>query len=63
MKKEYNGMQAEKVVFDYEENVVASNPPTNTSCMCGHFEGNLEFINQFLKSSKKCYNPCRWVKD
>ena len=35
MKKEYNGAKAEKVEFNYEENVVAS----------GRWEGNLEFLN------------------
>ena len=61
MKKQYNGMQAEKVEFDYEENVVASNPPSNPSCWCGHWEGNMEIFNK--KNSKKCFNPCKWVMD
>ena len=46
MKKEYNGAKAEKVEFNYEENVVASG---------GHWEGNLEFLND-----TKCW--CRWVE-
>ncbi len=54
MKKEYNGAKVEKVEFNYEENVVASN--SNPSCWCGHWEGNLEILN-----GKKC--ACHWVSD
>ena len=53
MKKEYNGAKVEKVEFNYEENVVASGNP---SCWCGHWEGNLEFLN-----GKKC--ACQWISD
>ena len=47
MKKQYDGMKVEKVEFNYEENVVASG---------GHWEGNLEFLND----GTKCI--CRWVE-
>ena len=53
MKKEYNGAKAEKVEFDFEQNVVASGNP---SCFCGHFEGDLEILN-----GMRC--PCHWVSD
>lgn len=53
MKKQYDGMKIEKVEFEYEENVVASGNPSNC---CGHWEGNLEFLN-----NTRCI--CRWVSD
>ena len=51
MKKQYNGMEAEKVEFSYEENVVASGN-TNSQVPPGCWEGNLENWNM------RC---CRWV--
>ncbi len=57
MKKQYDGMKVEKVEFNYEENVVASGNTSN-NWGCGHFEGDLEWANEFVKC-----NPCKWVQD
>lgn len=59
MKKQYDGMKAEKVEFNYEENVVASGD--NPSNCCGHWDGNFEWANK--KSNAKCFPVCTWVHD
>ncbi len=55
MKKQYDGMKAEKVEFNYEENVVASGN-NNWYCQpgCGKWEGNLQEWNM------RC---CYWVSN
>ena len=54
MKKQYEGMKAEKVEFDYEENVVASgNGNWTYQPGCGTWDGNLEILN-----TAKC--ACTW---
>lgn len=62
MKKQYDGMKAEKVEFNYEDNVVAASN-SNTSNCCFHFEGDLEILNDYIKKMK-CPRPvCKWVHD
>lgn len=55
MKKQYNTPKIEKVEFNYEENVVASNTPENgKKCGCAQWHGDLEWFNTLTKCAPKC---------
>ncbi len=55
MKKQYNTPKIEKVEFNYEENVVASNTPENGKWTgCKKWHGDNEWANSFMKCPPKC---------